>query len=415
MYKCDTLIDTVVNRDLCTLCGTCAGCCPADVFTLRGDLLSARAGECTNCGICLDVCPGAAFDYPTFHKSLFGTEQDAAAPLGHYEQIWRGYALDERIRQASASGGAITALLCSMLQSGRIDGAVVILQDEQNPRRFYPEIATTQEQIIAAAQSKYLFVPTNEIIAKVKCFDGKVAYTALPCQIEGLCKARARDKQLNEKIALTVALFCGFNMYQAATDYLIRKSKMAPADIVSLQYRAKRGDATGFLVKSKTGKEFFVDKHEYTFLNLVYTSPRCMKCYDFSGEFADISVGDAWEQAGTSRIIARTSVGVEAIQAAQDTLHLDASSEDAIHQTQAHLLRHKKRNIWYRQEKFDTFPNYGVPTPILDTRERKKARNFYTGFKLASSVFFKAMLSIIPFSLLRKASKKGRSASRDSA
>ncbi|MFC1483380.1 4Fe-4S binding protein [Candidatus Margulisiibacteriota bacterium] len=69
-------VDFVVDKWLCTSCGTCVGVCPVSAI----DMVINKYGiyvplidkdVCTNCGLCVKVCPGHSFDYPYYSKKKY--------------------------------------------------------------------------------------------------------------------------------------------------------------------------------------------------------------------------------------------------------------------------------------------------------------------------------------------------------
>ncbi|MEW6301714.1 MAG: 4Fe-4S binding protein, partial [Thermodesulfobacteriota bacterium] len=67
----------VVDKGLCTSCGTCAGVCPLGVIDLAGDEWEPQlAGDCNFCGLCYAVCPGKSGPMPAIEKHLFGRRRD---------------------------------------------------------------------------------------------------------------------------------------------------------------------------------------------------------------------------------------------------------------------------------------------------------------------------------------------------
>ena len=52
-----------VDRNLCDLCGTCVGVCPADCINLDVHQLSVDDEECIKCKNCVIICPVRALKY----------------------------------------------------------------------------------------------------------------------------------------------------------------------------------------------------------------------------------------------------------------------------------------------------------------------------------------------------------------
>lgn len=50
----------VVDKDLCTHCGTCAERCGFGAQVMDGDQAVFDAGRCYGCGLCVDTCPSQA-------------------------------------------------------------------------------------------------------------------------------------------------------------------------------------------------------------------------------------------------------------------------------------------------------------------------------------------------------------------
>lgn len=408
----------VIDRRLCTGCGTCVGMCPAGTLASGENGVADIKNCCTQCGICYAVCPGKEFSMSAWSERLFQKPYRADMLLGYYRSIWNAYSREEEIHDRGASGGVITQILVELLEQNVIEGAVAVRRRQDSPVRFEPFIAVSREQIIASAQSKYRIIPTNEVIRTIKRSDKKIAYVGLPCQIQGMRKAMERDGQLRARIVVLISLFCGFNMTKGATDYLIRKSGIPEEEIDELQYRCKRGNDTGFYIKGKSGQEFFVSKHGYTFLNLIFSPERCWKCFDYSGEFADISVGDAWEKrTGFSRVIIRTPNGEKIWELArkQGMIYAETADENVIIRTQNKVISYKKRQIAIRKKWMKHFPDYGVVFTKCSGKMWIKGMILYGILLFFKCPVGKAVIRIVPFAALVKISEtlKGREVNRE--
>lgn len=393
----------VLDRELCTTCGTCMGVCPTGAIAFVEDKITIEYGKCIQCGKCFACCPGKSFSMEKWSKELFGKSYDADDILGSCRFIRIARARSEDIHGKAASGGVVTQLCADLINGGKVDGVVAVRAKKGVAYEFEPFIAENEEELIQAAQSKYVLIPVNRIIKVIKERNISVAFVGLPCQIQGMRKTMEQDAQLKKQVVVLISLFCGFSMEKDATDYLIVKSKISKQDISELSYRHKQGEETGFYVKGRNGKDFFISKHAYTFMNLLYSPKRCWKCFDYSGEFADISVGDAWDcEGGGSRVIVRTDTGndVWKYSMSQGTLKAKPSEREAILKTQKMVVRYKKINIGIRKKLMRTFPEYDTKLPVA--KGKAKAEGYLLYMILA---FFKTppgmlIRKYLPFKLM---------------
>ena len=72
------IIKKVVENDLCTSCGTCAGICPQNAIKMiikKGIYVpSIDVKSCNNCGLCDLVCPGITIDLNKLRYSFDETK-----------------------------------------------------------------------------------------------------------------------------------------------------------------------------------------------------------------------------------------------------------------------------------------------------------------------------------------------------
>lgn len=397
----------VIDCNLCTRCGTCIGVCPVHTLTYRDREILDAQNRCIQCGMCTAVCPGKEFRMDEWSETLFKKPYPADKLLGNYKSIWNACSRRDEIRYRGASGGVVTQMLIDLLEENIIEGAVAVRKKGDSPFAFEPFIAVDKEQVIAAAQSKYMIIPVNEVIRDLKQCEMKVAYVGLPCQIQGMRKAMEQNEWLKEKVVVLISLFCGFNMEKEATDYLIVQSGIPKEKIEELQYRHKKGSNTGLYIKDKKGKEFFISKHGYTFLNLVFSPERCWKCFDYSGEFADISVGDAWEKGqGFSRVIIRTERGERLWETIRKQGMIDAeqTDENIIFKTQNKVVSYKKKQIAIRKSCMRHFPDYGVTFAQCHGKMLIKGMVLYSILTFFKGPIGKRLICVLPFKILIKIS-----------
>jgi len=138
----------VINPEVCCRCGTCEAFCPRiEHKENRPSLVDYDP----LCGLCFAYCPRTFLDMGEMETKLFGQTRNADEALGIYKK-----AVSAKAKAATArvqDGGVATALLVQALQSGMIDCAIVTDRDEE--WRTVARVATTAEEIKAAAGTKY--------------------------------------------------------------------------------------------------------------------------------------------------------------------------------------------------------------------------------------------------------------------
>jgi coenzyme F420 hydrogenase subunit beta len=218
--------------------------------------------------------------------------------VGAYLSAHLTHAQSFHIREKAASGGTISALFIHGLQSGFFDGVVVcktLIVDGKVRARF--EIATTEDQVLAARGSKYVETRfLQEVLPLIRSFPGCLAVVGLPCDIAALRHRCSKEPELSEKVKLTIALVCGHNSKTELIDKITTQLETESGQKLK-DYRFRVGHWRGRLEAdfengitiSKPSKYF----NDYQ--NLFFFSERkCMACIDHYGYEADISIGDVW-------------------------------------------------------------------------------------------------------------------------
>lgn len=350
-------ISYVVKKGLCHQCGTCYSICPNDCITIKRDAINNYVPViddqfCNKCKLCLKVCPGLEVDF----GSLINKYEEGSwhAKIGHYQKTFLGYSLNEDIRYRSSSGGLVPAILIHLLESGKIDGAIVVKGIENDP--FNPQvfIAKSSWDILDSMQSRYHPVCLNTVLKDIAISNGKFAIVGLPCHIHGL-KKYARFKAIDKKIFLSIGLFCGLNLRFDSLEFLAHKAGQDFTNLENVNYR--EGKWPGKTVLKYAGNNRFdVDKNS---INHIYTLPRCLYCIDHTSEMADISCGDAWlkevlkmDDSGWSAVISRSYRGQEVLEELQKKkkCFLEHTDVEKIIESQYPMLCFKKNNSWLRMK-----------------------------------------------------------------
>lgn len=371
----------VVQRGLCTACGTCAGVCPNQALKMTledNEPIPRQGGECNPCGVCSTICPGMDIPLPELERLTFGTTRPCSqVDLGVFRFLTRAHALNLDTRLKGASGGVATALLVYALNTGMIDCALVAGFANAEPWRTEAKLATTAEEIRACAQSKYAAVPINAMLGEaVRQGYQKIGVIALPCQIHAIRKIQLRrvPSPLAQKISLVLGLFCGSQFYFEGTRHLLVEwCKVEDMrDIVSLSYR--EGEWPGhFVVKRRNGDTISIDRHSYVYHHLIanYKRDRCEMCIDWSAELSDLSLGDFWDpgmkpgiELGTSTCIVRSQRGEDLLRAAVAAGSIDTEDIDPLTVAASIGFELKKHAAVFRLSQRQRFgwpvPNYHI-------------------------------------------------------
>jgi len=343
------LKNDIIDKGLCTSCGTCKGVCPQHAIDLVGEEWEPElVGECTTCNICYTACPGKDIPLPAMEKMLFGRQRDENNEyeywLGVFQKTVASYAMDEKVRSNAASGGMATALAICALQEKLVDGFIVAGMSEEQPWRTKPYLATTVDELLAAQQTKYALVPVNAVFEELgRRSDIKsVGIVAMPCQVHAIRKMALNQSstKILKKIKFVLGLLCGAQFYFKGTEHLIKEwcGVENLEDVAKLRYR--EGSWPGsFYVQTKDGRESRFPQKEYKYHHLIpfYQRDRCMMCLDYAADLADISIGDIWKlakggEAGWNAALIRTDIGQELVDLAvkKNYLHVQPLEEDML-------------------------------------------------------------------------------------
>jgi len=289
----------VVQPELCCLCGNCISFCPK---IGQKDLKPTLLEYDPLCGLCYAYCPRSFFDQSQYEEKLFGRSRTVDESLGIYKTAAAARATP--VKGQVQDGGVVTALLVHALESGTIDCAVVTTRNSR--WQTGPRIATTPEEIIAAAGTKYTI--TSSVTGIQQAMDQgftKIGFTGTPCQIQALRKVQLLDEPYEfgqEKIALLIGLFCMENFdYQKLMQGLVKETfGLDPGDVERFEIQKGMFRA----ISKGEAKEVPIEKTDE------YLWKGCGPCFDFTAELADVSVGSVGSPQGWSTVLARTDRGV---------------------------------------------------------------------------------------------------------
>ncbi len=391
----------VISVGLCTRCGLCAGVCPVRVISLDKDNYPVLRGKCVDCGFCSNCCPGADVDFPLLFQRVFQADYDSENLHGHVERLGVAYANLEPIRSIGTSGGLVTALLVSLLENEKIDGALVAGFHPDNPCQMSGVLATTSEEIKNAAGSKYCLTSSLEALQLIRRRKGKYAVVGLPCQVQGLRKLEQVDPSLFRKIYCIFGLYCHCNMEPHVQLDVLRTCHIDPDNVARFDFRGG-GWPGGFQVQLKDSTTVPLHTTLYTTqLNIlfkIYGAKRCYMCVDALSEFADLSFGDFWAHDYTGEyanytqatlLSQRTPLGMKIVQEAIDdgAISFHSLPRERASKRITNMAKGKKGRsmvrIGRRKKTGQAYPHYHFQslTPSAKARRHERILRFFSLFR----------------------------------
>lgn len=338
-------IDEVVDNLLCTQCGTCVSVCPVQAIEMHetpaGMLVGiAHDKKCIACGLCRRFCPGA-----TLNLNL----DDFGDPFrGNISGAYVGHCIDGTLRSTGQSGGVVSGLLLYLLETGRINAALVSTMPQDGSLRPKSVLARTKEEICSAQGSKYCPVPLNSTLRHIQ--PGEIIATVgVPCQIHGIHNLERGNSALVAGIQYKIGLFCDRTLHYTCIDKMASKARLKLADIAGIEYRskAKSGWPGDVSFKLHSGDIRYFPSTHRTRLKEYFTPPCCRLCFDKTNILSDLSIGDAWGVSETSKgdsvIIARNEKGVSLLMDACDKGYLEVEPFDVDSILKAQFIDNRKK------------------------------------------------------------------------
>jgi coenzyme F420 hydrogenase subunit beta len=320
------LINQVIKRHICVVCGACAGYCPYfEYFDGRIVIMDRCNSER---GRCHAVCPMAGIDKVSI---------DPDKPIGEFRKIYMARSIDSEIRKVAQYGGVVTSILIHVLDKGIISSAVVTSKgDKLSPGGM---ISIDRAQILTCSGSRYTGSGSlRELNLAIKRGVKSLGVVGLPCQMKAINKMVQMDEELpHGAISLKIGLFCTWALdYRSLVEYLIKDqgiSKMVlrfditpPPDQI---FRVITKDSE-FSIPIDSIRDFILQG--------------CSLCDDMTAQFSDISVGAVEGMEGWNTVIVRSDRGEEIMESVQRDNMLELMSlpeENLSHLMEASL--NKKR------------------------------------------------------------------------
>lgn len=353
-----------MNRP-CIGCGLCAGICPKDrirmVYSAEEGCYrpSSRVDPCeASCSRCLKVCPFVPGDR---EAAALARERYAGVPeiryrpdLGFFWRTFQGYS--SLHRPGGASGGLLSWTLETLLESGRIDGAVCVGSDPGSPLLFDFRLAGTVREVRDCAGSCYQPVEISRVLRQIMDQDGRYAVVALPCMARGLRLAMKSDKRLQTRIAFILGLVCGQMKSRHLVDYLCWKHAADARSPSRIRFRHKRLEypAYDFAFRFAWNETGPLDIGWVKDIGKIwearwFTMEACDSCGDVFAECADAAYMDAWlpeyedDPEGRSLLLVRSAALRDLLEGPSDSrLYLEEIDPEKVVLSQSGALYQKR-------------------------------------------------------------------------
>ncbi len=293
------LLKGIIRPGYCASCGACLSVCPLDSIRIV-DNFPKLVSRCTSCGSCVEACYRYEFrqkgypELPTFFNG--------------FKEVYVGKTKLDHVKKVAQNGGIVTSLLINALNEKMIDGALVTKQGETLLEHI-PLLATSEEEILGAAKSKYVLAHSARKFDMIKADEKQnVAVVGVPCQISGLTNMQKKKYLgLHKRVKYKISLFCMHAYdHDAILNFMQDTLNIKAEDLVKMDI--------------DKGKFIFQTKNEVKKVKLrdldFASAPGCHYCRDFVGEDADISIGNVGVDAVTNVIIVRTEKGKELLYSA---------------------------------------------------------------------------------------------------
>ncbi len=340
-------------------CGACKYACANEAITLidipeRGIRPNVDGSKCQRCGNCLRVCPGIEISHQPFDNQTIPELRRAWGPV---LELWEGYAADAEIRYKGSSGGAATGLALYCLEKEQASGVLHIGAKPEAPLQNVPVLSKSKEELLACTGSRYSPAVPCEKLNWIKESDAPCIFIGKPCDVAALRKSQAIKPALDNKVGLTISIFCAGTPATRGTMKLLETLSIEPDEVQEIRYRGCGWPGMTTVKFQRGDSQIREISYEEAWGNILsnYTQFRCRLCPDSTGEFADISCGDPWyreikpDEPGWSLVLVRTERGHRILQKAMEAgyIKLEKARPAVLAASQKALLN-KRRNLWGR-------------------------------------------------------------------
>jgi coenzyme F420 hydrogenase subunit beta len=310
----------VIDSALCTGCAGCVIACPHDVigyhhtqgeyrpFHLEDEL---GPDNCTHgekgCTSCTRACPRFRLWEHQANEHLFDRDRADDEIAGIYSDIMLTRASDEMVHRMGQDGGLVSAILIWAMDHDYIDASLVSYIEggaDSGSWKAIPGVATTREEILAAAGSRYTYsANTLALDEALERGYSRMALVGMSCQssVPPVMWSRKIGK-IGKPIVFNLGLLCSKTFDDSIFEELFwAKYRLPKSEMVKMNIKGV------FQIWMKDGSYHEINLKECH----AWTREGCVHCPDFAAEHADISCGGIGKYSDWTLTIVRTELGRE--------------------------------------------------------------------------------------------------------
>ena len=304
----------VVATEICVGCSACVVACPHHVIEMQNFdpvMTDPELGpyDCVHgeksCSLCAMACLRLEPAYEAMENLLFGRRRKhPSEPWGMHREMWLARASDPGVLPKGQDGGVVTALLSWMLSTGEVEGACVSKPSEEHPWLDEPHLATTAEELVASAGSRYTYCSTPlalKIAAEKKI--KSVAIVGVSCESTAIREMGVEGiKKWSRMVKFVAGLMCNetFQYEPFINEVVAGRYGIALERIRKINVKGE------VYVTLDDGSDVVIPLDECK----PFANEWCHHCPDFAAEHADISFGGLG-MAGWTMCVIRTEHGAD--------------------------------------------------------------------------------------------------------
>jgi len=273
--------------------------------------------------------------------------------IGRYLDVYIAWALDEKLRFDSASGGVATALLKYLLERGLVE-ATVLPRSIMKRGVVYGLWTIVTEPSELGKYSGSIYAPTVglKVLAHALKKYRRLAVTALPCQSRAVRKLLRRWDRKEDVII--IGLYCNNTPSSLATSYALRFFGFPEEDVEKLFYRGHGWPGcTTIKVSDRLIYIPFLLFFDSGFGQYFY-GRACYLCSDHTNVDADVALADPWtlpqerfsKIGGATLVVIRSERGLKVFEGAVEMGYIAAEKVDPVYAVQDTTLLKASRRVF---------------------------------------------------------------------